>query len=386
MKQQLWLHWNRSRGSMHWPVVTLLFSLLAACGNVEQTRRANGVPDQWTVDSVPIVDIIGTSVDGSVVLSEPIGGTRLPDGGIVVADRMASAVQFFDAEGRLLRATGRMGGGPGEFELLNWFGRCAQDTVYAWDARLRRMTLLAADGELQTTYGLPRDPGTDRPPELLACSSAGVFASAAEDGTQGYRAPLTGEGSRMRGPVLVTDGRGTIAGRVPNVPLYELRPLGRVVRLAVGGDRMYVATNDSAWVSVYGLDGLHLLDIAMGLELQPPTRHAFETAVEAQVRVFRDADMREGMQARLLEVEMPEYVPPVTALFVDPHGLLWVQTSEPGAPSTRLQVHDQSGSVRAVLTVPRELTIFEVGSDYVLGAFEDSLGEPHVVLWALRRT
>lgn len=364
----------------------LVMALLMACSAERGADPTYTVVPQWDADSVPAVDIAGTAVDGSVVLSEPVGGTRLSDGRVIVADRMAAAVHFFDADGNSLRSVGRMGGGPGEFSLLNWFGRCGPNTVHGWDARLKRMTVLTVEGELVTTYALPADPGTNRPPELVACSPAGVFASAAEDAMQGYRAPLTGEGSRMRGPIVVSDTGGFITGRILDVPLYELRPLGRVVRLAVGVDRVFVATNDSAWVSAYGLDGLHLGDIDLGLALQPPTRHAFETAVETQVRVFRDADMRAAMQERLLLADIPEYVPPVTALFAGSDGLLWVQTSEPGAGETRFQVHEASGPMLATVTIPRELTVFEVGSDYVLGAVEDDLGEPHVVAFSFRRT
>lgn len=41
--------------------------------------------------------------------------------------------------------------------------------------------------------------------------------------------------------------------------------------------------------------------------------------------------------------------------------------------------------MRGEVTIPRELTVFEIGHDYILGAFEAGDGEPHLAMYRLTR-
>jgi hypothetical protein len=59
--------------------------------------------------------------------------------------------------------------------------------------------------------------------------------------------------------------------------------------------------------------------------------------------------------------------------------------SVPGDPTTRLRAIRENGTVVADVTVPVNLSVFEVGADYMIGAREDENGEPHLMVFRLRR-
>jgi len=50
------------------------------------------------------------------------------------------------------------------------------------------------------------------------------------------------------------------------------------------------------------------------------------------------------------------------------------------------RAYAESGQQVIELTIPRNLVVFEIGTDYILGRSEDSDGEHHVVIYRLRRT
>jgi len=96
--------------------------------------------------------------------------------------------------------------------------------------------------------------------------------------------------------------------------------------------------------------------------------------------------MREQARQQVIEeVGVPEELPCYSELFVDPDGLLWVQTSFPGDSMTAFRVIDGDGASIADVILDQELRVFEVGDDYVLGAYDKPDGEPHVALFRLWR-
>lgn len=47
---------------------------------------------------------------------------------------------------------------------------------------------------------------------------------------------------------------------------------------------------------------------------------------------------------------------------------------------------DTAGETLGTATLSTELAVYEVGRDYVLGAFEDHAGVPHVALYRFSRS
>ncbi len=335
----------------------------------------------WSVHLTPIADVGNSAQSDGVLLGYPVGATRLSTGGIVVADRILSAVHFSDREGRLIRSVGRQGEGPGEFGRIAWLGRCGGDSVHVWDIGLKRITVLDGVGRLIRTYRLPADP----PPTFVACSSTGVFALLAIGSDQATQYnPRTGEGPHMRGPFRLADRRGVVVQTLGDVAVGEGRPLGKETRFALSANRLFVGTNDSAFVDVYTFDGRQVSARSLQLPPRAPSRANYEWAIETRVMQVSSADMRESGRQMLRGIPMPAVRPPYAGLFADPAGNLWAQVSMPGDGETWLRGLSPEGTIVADIRFPGDLTVFEVGRDYVLGAYEAETGEPHVAMYRLR--
>ena len=85
----------------------------------------------------------------------------------------------------------------------------------------------------------------------------------------------------------------------------------------------------------------------------------------------------------MMAMPMPELMPPYYGLFADEDGTLWVVTSMPGDTVTHLRAIAADGSIVGDIELPVNLDVFDVGRDYVLGAYLDEGGEQHVVLYGV---
>lgn len=348
-----------------------------ACGGPES---ADTLPS-WQADSIPLLDVAGTAANGDVVFEYASGATRLADGRVAIGDRVARVVRFVDASGRLVRTVGREGEGPGEFRDVTWLGQCGPDSVFVWDRMLDRMTVLDSAGRAAGQYRIPADPTAATPPAFVSCSRSGVFAFLSTPSGPMQMNRETGESPHYEAPLWLGDARGDLIHAFGDVAAAELRPLGKVTRLAVSDDRLYVGTNDSAFVDVYALDGRHLATLRVGVPARAPTRRHYERVIDELVAPLVIADERAQMKRVMLEVPMPARLPFYAELFVDPEGTLWVQTSIPGDPDTRLRAIGAEGAILGEVRVPADLRVFEVGLDYILGGYEEETGEPHMAVY-----
>ncbi len=355
---------------------------------------------RWVVDPTPLADIPGLGANGAINLERPVAGTRLADGTIVIADQLASAIRFFDGSGRLVRSVGQKGQGPGDFQLIMWLGQCARDSIFVWDYGLVRMTVLSANGSVVRQYAIPSDGARAAAPTTISCSRDGRFIYQPPGSPRGQVTIVTPDSSVIRGNAVVSlgDASGNVVRSLGEVASGEMiltgrrggprgggfRPLGRATSLALSGDRVYIGTADSGTVDVYSPAGQSLGAVSFGIAPRRATRANYERAVNDMASMF-PAAMRQSISSQMLEAPMPEFLPPYTALFADSDGLLWAVLSAPGDADTRLRAVTASGRVVADVRIPVGLTAYEVGHDYILGAYEASDGEPHVAVYRLRR-
>ncbi len=97
-------------------------------------------------------------------------------------------------------------------------------------------------------------------------------------------------------------------------------------------------------------------------------------------------DDREPVVEMMRKIPMPERLPFYSGLFADPDGVLWIVLSTPGDSVTRIRAMQDNGEALGEVAIPVGLRVFEVGRDYVLGAYEDERGEPHVAMYRVRRS
>jgi len=332
-----------------------------------------------SVDSAPLIDVGAEGAAGEPAVLQAGAGTRLSNGVIVVADVAARAIVFFDSSGRLLRKAGREGRGPGEFLSAGWVGRCHGDSLFVWDRLQNRITVLDSAGKFARDYRTPGNPATMR------CSRSGRFAIFMMPRNFGRPDP-TGKSPRYTAPLWIADEAGDTLTSLGELPVGETRPLGKVSRIAMADDRVYVGTADSAFVDVYSLDGKRLPTIRVGTPVRAPTQRNYEKAIDASVVGLLDRNTRDAARRYMLKIPMPERMPPYTALFADPRGTLWVVTSAPGDSATTLRAITPDNRILGDVHLPAGLRVLEVGQDYILGTYEDEDGEPHVAMYRLRRT
>lgn len=364
-----------------------LAALLAARGTAAQ---------QWTVDPKPILDLKGVNEAGTIVFGTASWATRLRNGTVVIADATAPAVHFIAASGKLIRTAGRSGQGPGDFRTVTWVGQCGNGVVYAWDFAQMRITTYDDTGTVQRTFAFGTRGG---PQTSTTCNADGtlvqfgavrrVAPAAPPDPNAGY--VIMG----MAGAPMLIGSKGDTLVTLPDVPFVEYvgtgrgggavpRPLGPVTPVALGSDRFYEGRPDSSLIAVFSLDGRRTGSIALRVTPRAPTAEEYAKAADV-VLAMVPAQSRERARIPVMAAPLPSRLPTPSGVLVDPSGVVWAVLTSPGGPDTRLRALRSDGSHAADVTVPINVTVFEVGVDYILGAYTDADDEPHVVVFRLRR-
>jgi hypothetical protein len=96
----------------------------------------------WSLSEEPIIEIGTLEGPDETSFSRVAGILLRQDGTVVVADRGASELRFFDEAGTFLRRVGRPGDGPGEFGAIESLHRYRGDSIAVWDGQRRIWTIL----------------------------------------------------------------------------------------------------------------------------------------------------------------------------------------------------------------------------------------------------
>ena len=364
----------RRRGASH-IVGSCVLVLTTACGG----RTAEAPPARWVADATPTTDIPGSGPSGEVWLERPVAAARLASGEIAVADAGAKSVLFFDTHGQLLRRAGREGGGPGEYRNLLWLGQCQRDSLFAWDPARSRIVVLDTAGTVVRHFAVPMV-------WAVACNRTGRVVLVGQP-NPGSTATVNGTPYASVGVSLLAP-TGAGLDTIMHMPLFDARfipqppPLGAVATVALTAERIYVGTPDTNSVSVYTSAGQLEGTVLVHTSRRPATERHFEAAIEAIVDAA-PPDWRTSLRQQIHGmVQKPEWLPFYGSLFADSLERVWAQTSFPGDSATVLGAVGDAGA--AEIVVSRPLTVFEVGTNYVLGTYAAPDGTPHVALYTFR--
>jgi hypothetical protein len=371
---------------------------------VENTSPTWTDADAWRLSDTPVLTLGAAEGDSAQEFFQVAGAVRLSDGTVVVANNGSSELRYFSPDGVMRARAGRKGAGPGEFQGLLRLDRLPGDSLLAYDAMNRRLSVFDAAGRH----------GHD-----IALSSTGPFmliqiAGRLGSGRYVAYSPNMRMGpemfSRPAGPardsvvVLLLDSAGTTAdtlgvfpgGRV-DVRMTEL--MGRSFPLpvpvpfspttmAVAGDTVvYIGTSDSYEIRVLSPDAKLRRLIRYARTLRPVTdadKHAYGERMK-NVRMPAAANaMMDQFRKVMTEVEFPEIMPAYGLLMVDAEQNLWVAdvTASDDQP-TRWSVFDHDGRLLGSLTMPARFQARDIGSDYVLGEMTDETEIERVLLYRL---
>lgn len=358
----------------------------------------------WRVDPAPVTTVRASLTDGAAQFTIAAWATRLSNGEVVIADGLDNDLRVAEASGRVVRALGRKGSGPGEFTMLAWVGRCGADRLYAWDARAARAAVFHPVRGFERQFTVPQAAGA----RAAACSPRGNFAvhtgiAPRRDAAMNERRQ-TRDGRQfgigmLETTVLVLDDSGRTREEHRGVLFGEMlmgqlrpgggmggapRPLGQLGAFTFAGEDLVIAQTDSLRVDVHGGGGARTGGFAIPAAAGRPGAADYERAIGPTAAVV-PAQMRDEIEDFLRAVEPPERYPAFTSVHGSEDGLAWFVVSPAGIAPTRLRAHRLTGEAVATLEIPAALTVFEVGRDYVLGRTEDADGEQEVRVYRFTR-
>lgn len=363
---------------------------------VENGRTARSSVSKWIVDTMPLVRIGGGLGDRPLFRVQ--GAVRLTSGQIAVADGGSSEIRYYDDNGRLTVTTGGQGEGPGEFVRISQLLRAPSDSLMVYDGALRRLTILARDGDVARTELLPDDTGSD--PVV-----AGVFSN----GTLLIRAPQPklAEG-RFRIPTTlwtlsngVIDSVGLDVGwtavsfQAAGRPFLLVAPFGTFGYTVVSGDAYYTLRSDRYEVRRFNSSGELEAIVRRAVSPRPIGSADVDAELERHLdRYTSEGAVRDAVFAVLKDMAVPGTMPVVgpfheslPALKIDGDGHVWVREYTPPRTSgTHWSVFDTNGVYLSTVDMVSGLEPSEIGTDYVLGVRTDADGVEYVQLHRLDKT
>jgi hypothetical protein len=312
-------------------------------------------PIAFQLGQKPSFDIGGLQQDPADELSDRNGYPRvlrLPGGNIVVLDR--TRVLFFDASGKRIKAFGRQGDGPGEFQSASDVCTTRGDTVLVAQGR-RPITKLTKSGELVAMVPLPEGTLAEGP----FCFNDGTFVimnrvrSGANEPAV-YRFSRASESAAMN---VILDRE---------YPLFDMLVRKYSPKVAFQ-DRMYFMNGDAFEIRAYGRDG-KLGEIIRTSDAPAPMTDAEKARLPlGAYRPGSTPAEMEDARRRAIENSKTKTVPTVRGMFIDVSGRIWVEDWQPTEDPTRettWTAFDSTGRLLGRLQIPggtREQRRFVVG-------------------------
>ncbi len=364
--------------------------LLVACGAGDVVRDGVGKPTEyalskepiWTVGSRATEAVVGGS--GATMFERISGGERLGDGSVVVTDAGAREVWKFGADGTHLWTVGRRGEGPGDFEELALLRNCSEGKIVTYDRRLHRVTEFGQGGELLGTWAVPFEETPPYPDQEVTCApdgrivyyTAGKFPS--RPGMVRWEVPVWWASEGI-GPHLLQElvpGPEKILGDG-----YWDRPWSKVLVLGGTGEGVWIGTSDDHLMELIGWDGTVVRTLRWSgddlIATQDDADQLLEEFTDGDDEVEKERFVRESWPT--YEEVLPTRVPAYARLIVSVDGSLWVGSWNgvtwwprlPGHHGRRWDVFDVSGTWSSHITVPANMSVLDVGEDWVLVVVRD---------------
>lgn len=352
----------------------------------------------WRLSAEPILDIGVQEGAPEYQLFRVYGATRLVDGRIAVVNSGTNEIRIYDDEGRFLASLGGTGDGPGEFRRLVSAVALAGDSILAFDPAANRITVFSPAGGVAGSTRLDRTEESGRITTVARLSDGGLLATTA--GSVNPQSMQLSPLHRPPTPILRLSSSGDLIDTVGTFEGDELAtwdeggvaigppPYGRKLAHAVAGDRLYIGTQESFEIRVFGLDGgLEAIIRAPDgdLELTAALKTDYRARILARIPDAPPEAIRE-LDQYLAVVPLPDRRPAYGPILVDSEGNLWVGEYDPlDASSTRFAIFGPDGYPLGAIDLPAALQLFEIGSDYLLGLWKDDLEVEHIRLYRLER-
>jgi hypothetical protein len=405
---------------------TALLALTAACDNEGRTGASTVVRDsagvvivendapiwdhatQWRVSTEPEVTIGVLDGEPEYQLFRASSASALSDGRIVVVNNGTSHLRYYSPTGRFLFATGGRGGGPGEFQSMEWGRPTSGDSMVVYErdgslsmfdeqGRFVSTIRLEVNAKVSTTYVARLTNGNYlvlRDPEMSPEAAAKAFMepptgttrksidAVAHDADGSTRDTLrTFPGSSFDTKNRDIPGKGV---RAPiQLPVWFAPNLGAVAF----ADSFYVGTGDDYEILLHDAEGMVRRIVRREHQPIEVTQDAIDEAIE-RIRITYDETPKAGSAAPYFEAQLTwmaetpaaEHFPAYGDRFlVDAEHNLWVEHftrerwNDDRIPEQglRFDVFNASGHFLGSVDMPDNFQPTDIGFDYVLGLWED---------------
>lgn len=338
------------------------------------------------IDSVPML-VMPTGRQRE--FGDVVGAVRLSNGTLVVADGGYRVVRFFDQRGKEIASQGRQGAGPGEYRHLAWIGRCAPDSVFAFDPNLARMTVLDSKGKVARTFRVAA--GKDRPPYKVQCSETGEIVVV---GWPQFKKEIPIGPYQVTQPIVRIDRSGGVLhtiGEFSGDERYRFergdgpRIFGKTLAVALAQGRMYVGEGDRYAIRMLGMKGEMLGTLEVKRNPRPITQTDIDQYREASLAKVRDPDHRAAQRRGFGKYVFPDVFPFYAGLTVDPRGVIWIKNYPAPADLRETWTILSSDSSFHDVVMPRGFELLHTDTELVVGKATSATGTPEIRLYRAHR-
>lgn len=359
----------------------------------------------WTIAESPIIDI--GSESGPVQFFDIAAAFTIPGNRIAVLNSGSQELQLFDWLGTRLQTSGGAGGGPGEFQRAGsafLYG----NQIVVYDGLGGRISQFDLEGQFVDS----------KPVVLTEELPLPLFSYRLTGGGEGGGYLLvkdSGRGdTRATEPVILWDSSatylvdesGSVVGEIGEpwgMTIYSAPGVfgfprwGVAASLVVHGSELYVGDGREYEVRVYE-EGQRLSRIIRRTVPRMSGAEADERLLtwlrsQPETQSLPSEAVTE-LEASIVDRPRLERLPVYQRFLVDRLGYLWVEQYRPsdrgrvglwveGLP--RWDVFDADGRLLGEVEVPSDFNVMEIGSDFVLGVWTDSLRVEHVRVYSLIR-
>lgn len=308
----------------------------------------------------------------------------------VVVEGRPAGIGVYGANGQLLRPIGRIGRGPGEYELPHEVGLLG-DTVWVTEVGTRRTSMFSSRGDLLATVAWQT--ATEAPTQGGGVMVEGLlpngFAWGGRDNSPDALGDppksrtlfrLTREGRLVDTMVTVPtsgamfgirrDDGGISFGRQPFTDAtLALCGVGHAACLLIDRRVASERRRGSFRVTAIRADGDTLWSKSYGYEPR-----ALEKGIRDSVfRSYESRLLRSGATPQQIRdaIFLPAYRPPISAAFAGADGFLWL-ARETGAATIEYWVLDAAGHHVATARSPAKVSIRAVSGNYVWAVETDN--------------
>lgn len=390
-----------------WIHLTLLVGALPWSQGAAQVRTPDTGRREITYPAVDLNRPVGLHLGSSpsVAITETSGcvfnrvrGMAIQrKGNLVVANSGNDELCVFDRRGKLIHRKGRRGEGPGEYQGISGLMALSGDSLLVFDGRLRRLSILDAEGEFARSILL-------KAPDEKLGSVARVAAAGDGSILIGYSEFIRGQPSAMATQITMQlfryDTEGRLLGRLGQFPqsehfiqqvpqnmggvAYWDRAFGRQMWLAPVGRGFLAGDGTDFELRQFTADGA----VAQVHRLDQAVRNVTQADIAAYKRVAMgelEGDRLRLVERLVSEMPYPTTYPAFASLLSDSTSRIWLRVyPRPGAEAEHWIILDPSTRQSSLLVTPPGFQVQAVSAEQACGVRKGEFDVESVQCFAIQ--